>query len=164
MPGTETLHSWAPDYAVVPGLTLQETLEELGMTQRELASRSGLSPKTINRIVKGDDPITPETANKLELVTGVPASLWNNLEKRYRESVAKVEQHERLSEFYEWVRDMKFPLPELRKRGYLPEGLSRSVVVEGVFKFLGVTSPEAWEEAYESMDPERMLKVLMEGD
>jgi HTH-type transcriptional regulator/antitoxin HigA len=32
-----------PDYAVAPGETLRERLEELGMTQAELARRTGMS-------------------------------------------------------------------------------------------------------------------------
>ncbi|HDZ84498.1 MAG TPA: DNA-binding protein, partial [Nitrospirae bacterium] len=32
-----------PDYAVPPGASLQETMEALDMTQRELALRTGLT-------------------------------------------------------------------------------------------------------------------------
>jgi len=83
-------HLYAPDYAVPPGDTLQETLDALGMSQKDLAARTGMSEVSINRIVKDHQPITHETANKLELVTGVPARFWNNLESNYREQLAKV--------------------------------------------------------------------------
>lgn len=33
------------DYAVPPGETLRELLEEQGLSQRDLARRAGLSPK-----------------------------------------------------------------------------------------------------------------------
>ena len=78
-----------PDYAVAPGETLQETLDELGMTQKELAVRTGLTPKTINWIVKGKHPISRETAIGLERATGVPAHVWNALEMHYRERLAR---------------------------------------------------------------------------
>ena len=39
-----------PNYAVPPGKTLRETLQSLGMTQAELAQRSGRPKKTINEI------------------------------------------------------------------------------------------------------------------
>lgn len=143
-----TFRPWEPDYAVPPGETLLETLEELGMTQRELAQRTDLTPQTINLIVKGVDPVTPDTANRLELATGVPASLWNNLEKRYQEHRSKQNQRSQLAEHYDWIREMKFPVAELRKRGYLPKSQKREVVVESLFRFLGITSPQAWERAY----------------
>ena len=64
--------------------------EHLGMTQKELAVRTGLTPQTIVRIVKGVQPITYVTANLLELSTSVPARFWNNLEAQYRERLAKL--------------------------------------------------------------------------
>jgi len=57
------------------------------------------TPQTINLIVKGVDPITPDTANRLELATGVPASLWDNLEKRYQEHRSQQNQRTRLGEY-----------------------------------------------------------------
>ena len=71
-------------------------METLGMTQRDLAGRTGITVQTLNRIFKGEQPITYETANKLELVTGVPAGFWNNLEAQYREQLAKMEQNKEM--------------------------------------------------------------------
>ncbi len=85
-------HHFEPDYAVPPGATLEETMESLGMTQRDLGTRTGLTVQTLNRIFKGEQPITYETANKLELVTGIPAAFWNNLEAQYREQLTKIAQ------------------------------------------------------------------------
>ena len=50
-------YAYEPDYAVPPGATLQETIDSLGMTQRELALRTGMAPKTINEIINGKAPI-----------------------------------------------------------------------------------------------------------
>ena len=79
-------HPFKPDYAVPPGATLEETMVSLGMTQRELADRAGLTVQALRRIFKGQRPITSDTASKLELVTGTPAAFWNNLEAQYRAS------------------------------------------------------------------------------
>ena len=84
-------HSYEPDYAVAPGETLQETIDSLGIDQRELARRSDLSAKHVNQIIKGIAPITHETAIRLERVTGVPAGMWNNLEANYREQLARLD-------------------------------------------------------------------------
>lgn len=35
--------SYRPDYAIPPGETLREVMESLGMTQQELAIRTGLT-------------------------------------------------------------------------------------------------------------------------
>jgi len=79
-----------PNYAVPPGETLKETLESLGMTQAELAQRTGRPKKTINEIIKGKAAIAPDTAIQLERALGVPASFWNNLERNYQETLARL--------------------------------------------------------------------------
>jgi HTH-type transcriptional regulator/antitoxin HigA len=83
-------NNFKPNYAVPPGETLRETLESLGMTQSVLAERTGLPKKTINEIIKGKAAITPETAIQLDIVLGIPASFWNNLERNYRETLARL--------------------------------------------------------------------------
>ena len=68
------VNEYAPDRVSPPGDTLAETLEALGMTQAELATRLGRPRKTVNEIVKGKAAIEPETALQLESVLGVPAA------------------------------------------------------------------------------------------
>ena len=77
-------YRFEPDYAIPPGATLEETMETLGMTQRDLADRTGLTVQTLNRIFKGEQPNTNEPPNKLELVTGFPAGYCNPLEDQKR--------------------------------------------------------------------------------
>ncbi len=84
------------NYAIPPGETLRETLEAIGMTQTELAKRSGHPKKTINEIIAGKTTITADTALQLERVLGVPASFWNNLEKNYQETKARRKEEERI--------------------------------------------------------------------
>ncbi len=51
-----------PDYAVRPGETLLETIEALGLSQVELAERTGQPRQTVQRIIQGQAPVTPEMA------------------------------------------------------------------------------------------------------
>ena len=84
------------NYAIPPGGTLRETLEAIGMTQTELAKRSGHPKKTINEIIAGKTAITAGTALQLERVLGVPASFWNSVEKNYQETKARLKEEERI--------------------------------------------------------------------
>jgi len=92
-----TKHDYAykPDYAVPPGDTLREALDSLSMTQRDLASRMGRPLRTINEIIKGKASITPDTALELERILRIPASFWINLERNYREVLARRKDNER---------------------------------------------------------------------
>lgn len=110
-------YRFQPDYAVPPGETLQEELTSRGMTQVELADRTGMAKKTINEIIKGKAPITPDTALKFEHVFGLPAHFWNALEQNYQETKARLAEQDRLKADLEWLR--RFPVREMIKRGWL---------------------------------------------
>ena len=76
-------NEYSPTEVLPPGATLAETLEAIGMTQAELARRANRPIKTINEIVQGKAEITAATAIQLERVLGVPASLWQSLERNF---------------------------------------------------------------------------------
>jgi len=135
-------YPFEPDYAVAPGETLAETIASLGMSQADLALRSGLTSVSINRIIKGSQPITAETANKLELVTGVPATMWNNLEAQYREQLAKLEERERLQKHLAWLKTI--PVKELIRRKIISDTRDRAELVRQALAFYGVSSVAAF--------------------
>jgi len=116
-------YEFQPDYAVCPGETLQEIMESFNMSQKELAVRAGLTVQSLNRIFKGEQPITYESANRLELATGVPARYWNNLETQYREHLAKVEERKGMESDLQWLKTI--PTKELAQRGFIKNQILR---------------------------------------
>jgi HTH-type transcriptional regulator / antitoxin HigA len=141
-------YAFKPDFAVAPGATLQETIDALGMEQKELATRTGMAPKTINQIIKGKAPISFETAQKLELVTGVPAKIWNSLESKYREQLAQLAAEEALSTEENLAFLKKVPVAALRKRGLIPPRGGKAQQLQAVLRFFGVSTVEAWEDLW----------------
>ncbi|MDH3348923.1 MAG: helix-turn-helix domain-containing protein [Desulfobulbaceae bacterium] len=135
-------YTFEPDYAVAPGETLLETMESLDMTQKELAVRTGITVQSLNRIFKGEQPISYETANRLELAVGVPAAMWNNLEALYREQLAKISERERLEADLAWLQEI--PVAELVKRKVLPKLKDKVAQLRAVLAFYGVSSVDAW--------------------
>ena len=77
--------------ATPPGATIREQLSDRGMSHKEFAVRMDMSEKHISRLINGDVQLTSEVAVRLEMVLGVPAKFWNNLEAIYREKLIKVE-------------------------------------------------------------------------
>lgn len=64
-----------------PGAMLREEfLEPLGMTQRDLAVRLGVSYPRINELIHGKRGVTPDTALRLERLFGMEAQFWLNLQ------------------------------------------------------------------------------------
>ena len=82
--------------AVPPGATIKELLDDRGMSQSEFAARMDMSENHISKLVNGDVLLTPETSMKLEMVLGVPARFWNNLEAIYREKIIKAEAENKM--------------------------------------------------------------------
>ena len=135
-----------PDYAVAPGRTLLETIESLGIDQNELAERTGLTPKTVNLIIKGKAPLTQQTAMLLERVTSVPARIWNNLECNFREQLARIASHKQLEKQLDWLKEI--PTKELITRAAISATSDRVTLLDQTLKFFGVASVEAWNEGW----------------
>lgn len=79
-----TEQTYRSDLAIPPGEYLDEILEDMAITQTELAKKMGQPTQTIHAILQGKQAITPDTAQQLEDVVGVPAAFWNHLESEYR--------------------------------------------------------------------------------
>lgn len=60
------------------------------MTPKEFAEEFGVSPKTINKLVNGEESISNDIAQKLEKLTNISMKTWLNLQASYDRKVAKV--------------------------------------------------------------------------
>lgn len=74
-----------PDWTIKPGATLAEWIEENGLSVRSTATICGrMEPERLQRIIDGRQRITKADAARLQAGTQIPATLWLNLERRYR--------------------------------------------------------------------------------
>jgi len=142
-------NEYTPDFVYPPGETVLETIEAKGMSQAELAVRTGYSKKTINQIIRGKAPITPEVALCLELALGVPASFWNQLERDYQEWHTRQQADQRLKEWADWLKE--FPLKQMVNLGWLASGATKEAQVFEALKYFGAASPDAWHELYDGL-------------
>lgn len=78
------INRYNPDHALPPGETLKEHLEHTGMSPEDLAGATGRTSTHIRLLLEGDVRLDADMALQLERVLKVPASLWLNLESRYR--------------------------------------------------------------------------------
>lgn len=133
-----TNQTYMSDLAVPPGEFLSEVLEDISMTQLELAKRMGRPPQAINEMIKGVKAITPETAIQLEKVVSVPAHIWTNLESEYRLIIAQEEENVSSKEEVSLV--AVFPYLELRKMGFVNATRNGIEKVRELRAFFGVSS------------------------
>jgi addiction module HigA family antidote len=141
-------NNFIPDYLVTPGEVLSEYLEDAGMTQAELADRMGLAKKTINEIIKGKSPITPETALKLERTLGRPAQFWSSLERQYQDDKARIAERKRMESYLQWLDNI--PVANMAKLGWIRKLKDKFEQLEEVLRFFGIASPEQWNAVWSS--------------
>jgi len=124
---------------VHPGATLAENLEALQISQKDLAMRADLSEKHISQIINGSASVSPDTALRFERVLGIKASFWNNLEKNYRESLARIQQEELLKGEERHLKE--FPCySELANLGFVRKTNSKRERVQSLLGFFKVQS------------------------
>jgi len=130
--------AYTPNKAIHPGQILAEILSREQMTQKSLSDRTGISEKHLSQIINGEASITVETALLLENVLGGTASFWNNLEKNYQETKARLDRSKVLKEEVQVL--SRFPYLELARRGFVEQTTNREKRVENLWKFFGVNS------------------------
>ena len=72
-----------------PGQYIGELIEDYNMTQKEFAEMLGVSPKMIRKLVKGEQSISNEIAQKLEKLTNISMKTWLNLQNAYDVKMAE---------------------------------------------------------------------------
>lgn len=145
MSGTDRI-LYTAKRAYPPGDTLKDNLEELGISQADLARRTGLSIKHINQIAQGAAVLTPETAILLERVLHIPAETWNTLEAEWRSQEQRRQDAENLQGQLEWLDN--FSMRELVLRGILPNRSKTADNLRRLLEFLGVGTPDAAEDVW----------------
>ena len=80
------------DWTVAPAATLEEWLEENGLSVRAAVAGSTVRNKAAAQIVLeealGRHPLTPDHCGTLAKVTGISERMWANLEAGYRADLA----------------------------------------------------------------------------
>lgn len=71
------------DLIIHPGETIGDILIERGITQAELAARTGVSPAYVCNVIAGKKDISAKFAFALEYALGVSKSFWMNLQANY---------------------------------------------------------------------------------
>lgn len=77
-------------------MLLEEFLEPLGITQRELADGIHVPYQRVNELVNGKRGVTPSTALRLGQFFGMSPGFWMNLQLRWDLYHAKREEAQEL--------------------------------------------------------------------
>lgn len=148
--------------ATPPGATIKEQLNDRGMSQKEFAVRMDLSEKHVSKLINGEVQLTPEVAVRLEMVLGVPAKFWNNLEAVYREKIIKVESENAMDA--DEVLAKQLPYKEMSSFGWVPETRDSKEKVINLRKYFEVVELALLKSEQLSRITCRRLAVTEKGD
>ncbi len=140
------LFEYQPDYAVHPGETLREALEERNLSPKEFAIRTGKPIKTISNLINGKTSITPDMAVQFEKVLRIPANFWLKLQAEYDEFLARAREKNNLKTAAEWAK--KFPYGSMAKLGWVKSTRKESEKVSELFAFFRISKVKSWEDIY----------------
>jgi HTH-type transcriptional regulator/antitoxin HigA len=86
------------DLIIHPGETISDILVERGITQAELAARTGVTPAYVCNVVAGKKDISAKFAFALEYALGVSKSFWINLQANYDAELLKANESETITD------------------------------------------------------------------
>jgi HTH-type transcriptional regulator / antitoxin HigA len=140
------VNQYTPDIVFHPATTLHEKLEEMGMSIKEFAIRTGKPEKTIIAVLKEESSLTPEMAILFENVTQIPAQFWINKQARYNEHIARKKHGEAIAQASHWASE--FPYAEMAKYNWVAQTRVSEEKTINLLGYFGVASHSAWEKLY----------------
>ena len=120
----------SPELIIHPGETIADLLAERGMTQQELATRTGVTSAFISKVINGRKGISGNFAYALECAFGVPKTFWLNLQANYEAELLDAHEGTTITEEEKVIaQGMNDSIQELRENGdILPEQKSEDVI------------------------------------
>ena len=140
-------YTYQPDYATPPGDTLRELLEDKGLSQSDLAQRTGMAEKTISQIMSGEASISLDTANKFEFVLGA-RPVFGIAESLHiaRHCPGQKRRNDSLPMYHRNKR--RFLARNSPNAGSSKPAADKSEMVRRVLRFFCVSSVDAWRETF----------------
>lgn len=122
-----------------PGYYIKEIIDDSGLTQADFARRLGTTPKNISVLLKGEQSLSVDIANKLSMMLGTSISYWLNLQQAYDVLNAEFMRSKELERERDTFRMIDYGY--FRDNMGLPD-LPRKVdeQIESVRKFLSLSS------------------------
>ncbi len=108
----------SPELIIHPGETIADLLTERGMTQQELAARTGVTSAFISKVINGKKGISGKFAYALECAFGVPKTFWLNLQANYEAEILDACEGTTITEEEKVIaQGMSDSIQELRESG-----------------------------------------------
>jgi HTH-type transcriptional regulator / antitoxin HigA len=130
--------NYKPNYAIHPGEIVIDYIQYYGWSQREFAERAGLHENTVGKIIKGEDRITPEIAERFARIFGMKNSFFMNLQALYDETLPRQIRAEEVEKEKEILKKLCYT--EMVKLGWLPKTIKIEEKLKHLYGFFGIAN------------------------
>lgn len=86
----EILLTYEPNYAIPPGDTIQELINDRGVRLSDFCKTLMITPPIAGGLLAGSVRLDREMAVGLEMLFDIPVSFWMNLEKNYNQTILRL--------------------------------------------------------------------------
>jgi len=83
-----------PFIATHPGEMIKDELKERKMTQKQLATETGINPSVLSETINCKRSISLNVAVALERALGIPADMWMNMQTQYDLDSAQIAERD----------------------------------------------------------------------
>jgi HTH-type transcriptional regulator / antitoxin HigA len=129
------------EFVIHPGETLNDILMDRGISQVELANRTGVTEAHISNILNGQKSISTQFAKKLEYALGTEAKFWINLQANYDAELLDFQEQNGVSEEEISILDhLRVPVTFLKRIGLIPNQAIRGTCVIELRKLFEISS------------------------
>ena len=129
------------DLIIHPGETIADVLEERGITQAELAARTGVTTAYVCNVIAGKKDISAKFAFALEYALGVPKSFWMNLQSNYDAELLELNEKQTITDEEREAREsLKDVVKYMRKEGRIPQKESKDDSILSLRKALQISN------------------------
>ena len=73
-----------------PGYYVEEAIQDMNISQGELAKRLGVSERTLSLFIDGQIDVSYNLAERLSMVLGTSIKLWFNLQRIYNKKLLEI--------------------------------------------------------------------------
>ena len=137
----EKMNGLSLNLIIHPGETIKELLEENGMTQEELAIRTGYSAKHVSEVISGKKNISSKFANALEYVFQIPTDFWINLQGIYDKEILELEKMNNIeAEEFSVLNELKDIVRYCEANNIIKTSLNKALTLLNMRRFLKVNN------------------------